>query len=64
MKTNVRFCLVQDWASYSWSVEPPDLDLFAISGETDFIQLKEIQFGCVSDPVSGLTLHTTWRDLR
>jgi len=61
---SVRFThQLEDWASYTWSVEPPDLDLFTASGDTDFIQLKEIQFGCVADPVSGLLLHTTWKDL-
>jgi len=61
---SVRFShQLEDWTSYSWSVDPPDLDLFTLSGDTDFIQLKEIQFGCVSDPVAGLVLHTTWRDL-
>ena len=54
---------LEDWASYAWSVDPPDLDLFNASGETDFIQLKEMPMGCVSDPIAGLTLHTSWRDL-
>ena len=44
-------------------LDPPDLDLFTMSGDTDFIQLSQLPFGCVSDPVSGLTLHTTWRDI-
>ena len=54
---------LDDWAGYSWMVEPPDLDLFTMSGDTDFIQLAKLPFGCVSDPVCGLTLHTTWRDI-
>ena len=56
--------MCQDWAEYYWSISPPDLDLYSVSGDTDFIQLRELQFGCVSDPVAGLNLHTTWRDLR
>ena len=56
--------MYQDWAEYYWSISPPDLDLYSVSGDTDFIQLRELQFGCVSDPVAGLNLHTTWRDLR
>jgi len=54
---------LEDWASYAWSVDPPDLDLFNASGETDFIELKVLPLGCISDPIAGLTLHTTWRDL-
>jgi len=54
---------LEDWASYAWCVDPPDLDLYNVSGDTDFVQLKEMPLGCVSDPIAGLTLHTTWRDL-
>merc|ERR1719315_285220 len=44
-------------------IDPPDLDLFSMSGDTDFVQLRNLPFGCVSDPVSDLTLHCTWRDM-
>ena len=54
---------LDDWAGYTWMIDPPDLDLWTMSGDTDFIQLSQLPFGCVSDPVSGLTLHTTWRDI-
>ena len=54
---------LEDWASHAWMIDPPDLDLFSMSGDTDFIQLSSLPFGCVSDPVAGLTLHTTWRDM-
>ena len=54
---------LDDWAGYAWMIEPPDLDLFTMSGDTDFIQLARLPFGCVSDPVAGLTLHTSWRDI-
>ena len=36
----IIYFIIEDWASYTWSVEPPDLDLFTVSGDTDFIQLK------------------------
>ena len=52
---------LEDWSSYAWSVEPPDLDLFSLSGDSDFIQLREIPFGCLADPVAKLTLFATWR---
>ena len=54
---------LEDWASHAWMIDPPDLDLFSLSGDTDFVQLRNLPFGCVSDPVSGLTLHCTWRDM-
>jgi len=54
---------LEDWASHAWMIDPPDLDLFSMSGDTDFVQLRNLPFGCVSDPVSGLTLHCTWRDM-
>jgi len=54
---------LEDWASHAWMIDPPDLDLYSMSGDTDFIQLSSLPFGCVSDPVSGLTLHCTWRDM-
>jgi len=54
---------LDDWAGYTWMIDPPDLDLFTMSGDTDFIQLAKLPFGCVSDPVAGLTLHTSWRDI-
>ena len=44
-------------------MDPPDLSLFSLSGDTDFVQLSSLPFGCSADPVSGLTLHATWRDL-
>jgi hypothetical protein len=52
---------LEDWSSYAWSVEPPDLDLFSLSGDSDFIQLREVPFGCLADPVAKLTLFATWR---
>ncbi len=52
---------LEDWSSYAWSVEPPDLDLFSLSGDSDFIQLREVPFGCLADPVTKLTLFATWR---
>ena len=56
---------LEDWSdSHAWSVEPPDLDLFSLSGgDTDFVQLSRLPFGCLADPVAGLELHATWRDL-
>jgi len=63
-RVNVRFSYeLEDWASHSWSQNPPDLELFSMSGDTDFLQLEKLPFGCVRDPVSGLTLHATWRDM-
>ena len=44
---------LEDWASFSWTIEPPDLDIFNLSGDTDFIQLAKLPFGCVSDPIAG-----------
>ena len=54
---------LEDWARHAWTIDPPDLQLYSLSGDTDFIQLSSLPFGCPADPVSGLTLHTTWRDL-
>ena len=44
---------LEDWASFSWTIEPPDLDIYNMSGDTDFIQLAKLPFGCVSDPIAG-----------
>ena len=44
---------LEDWASFSWTIEPPDLDIYNMSGDTDFIQLARLPFGCVSDPIAG-----------
>ena len=54
---------LEDWARHAWTIDPPDLQLYSMSGDTDFIQLASLPFGCPADPVSGLTLHTTWMDL-
>ena len=54
---------LEDWARHAWTIDPPDLQLYSMSGDTDFVQLASLPFGCPADPVSGLTLHTTWRDL-
>ena len=63
-RVSVRFSYeLDEWAGYTWMIDPPDLDLFSISGDTDFIQLTKLPFGCIVDPISGLTLHTTWRDI-
>ena len=44
---------LEDWASFSWTIDPPDLDIYNMSGDTDFIQLAKLPFGCVSDPIAG-----------
>ena len=44
---------LEDWTSFSWTIDPPDLDIYILSGDTDFIQLAKLPFGCVSDPIAG-----------
>ena len=48
---------LEDWASFSWGIDPPDLDIYNMSGDTDFIQLAKLPFGCVSDPIAGEFKH-------
>lgn len=52
---------LHDWSNFAWTQDPPDIELF--SGEIGWSELGCLPFGALCEPISSLTLYTSWHDI-